>query len=125
MHTLPRRQQWCYVVETYKARLCVNGANQKITDVFSLFAPVLQHRAVVHAFATHVDYQVFAENRCWYSHLEMFFEEGNPWICSLERLDPPAKGYVKENIKLIVGELTGSHETSLSSLWILNYPQLG
>ncbi len=58
------------------------------------------------------------EKRCWYSHLEMGFEEGDPWVCSLD----PKRGYIKENIKLVVGELNGRQQWTtegISSLYKL------
>ncbi len=68
-----------------------------------------------------VDLYCSQENRCWYSHLEMSFEEGDSWYCSLERLDRK-QGYIPENIALVVGELNGGQQWTterISSLYAL------
>ena len=75
------------------------------------------------------DKYVEQDGRCYYSKIKLILRTYADWQCSLERLDQ-SKGYIKENIALIISELQiatqWSHpkfETFLQLINTVNEPQ--
>ena len=62
-----------------------------------------------------VDIHVKQKGLCYYSGIEYVMKQKSDWQCSLERLDPD-KGYIPDNVVLVVLELNCASQWSLDKI---------